>query len=112
MNEYKLMMLTNAKPGREDELKDWYERHLDDMLKLPGVVGAQCFDADTDISSASPSPYKYLAVYDISTDDLSSTLAALQGAVGTSAMPMSDALDPASSAVIYRARGPRRHKAS
>ena len=91
MADYKLIMLSNSKPGRQAELVEWYEGHLDDMLRIPGVVGAQCFDYDAAIND--PHAYKNLAVYDISTDDLSETLAAIQRTAGTAEMPMTDAMD-------------------
>ncbi len=108
MTDYKLVMLTNAKPGRDDEFKTWYEGHLGDMLRLPGVTAAQCFDRDIEISVEPGAAYNYLAVYDITTSDLSHTLSTLQKSVGTAAMPMSDAMEPKTWAVVYRARGPRR----
>jgi len=106
MPEYRLMMLTNAVAGRDKELLKWYEGHLGDILRIPGFNGAQCFDHVQDISVLPPPAplFKYLAVYDISTDDLNQTLSALRDVAGTAAMPMSDALDPHTSAIIYRAR--------
>ena len=110
MPEYKMTMLTNAKPGRDAEFKTWYERHLDDMLRLPGVVAAQCFDFDTELSARPVSEYRYLAIYEFDTDNLAETLGALQTAVGTEAMPMSDAMEPKTAAAVYRARGARHVK--
>ena len=44
MPRYNLIVLTNPVDGREDEYNDWYTNvHLDDVLKIPGVVGAQRF---------------------------------------------------------------------
>jgi hypothetical protein len=107
--DYKLIMLTNAKAGRDEEFKKWYdERHLGDMLRIPGVKGAQTFDSNMVMSPDPASTYKYLAVYDITTEDLSHTLGSLQKAAGTDAMPMSDAMDPKTWAVVYRARSTRR----
>jgi hypothetical protein len=110
MTEYRMTMLTNAKPGRDAEFKNWYEGHLDDMLRLPGVVAAQCFDFDTELSVEPVSEYRYLAIYEFDTDNLGETLGALQAAVGTAAMPMSDAMAPKTHAVVFRARGERRMK--
>jgi hypothetical protein len=108
MAEYKLIMLSNAQPGRDDEFKKWYEGHLNDMLRIPGVVGAQCYDYDMELSAKPEGAYKYMAIYDISTNDLSHTLTTLQKSAGTSAMPMSDAMNPKTSAVVYKARGQRK----
>jgi hypothetical protein len=108
MTDYKLIMLSNALPGKDEEFKKWYDRHLDDMLKIPGVVGAQCFDYHMELSEKPESPFKNMAVYEISTEDLTHTLKALQGAAGTDAMPMSSAMDPKTLAVVYKARGKRK----
>ena len=44
MPRYNLIVLTNPVDGREDEYNDWYTNvHLDDVLKVPGVVAAQRF---------------------------------------------------------------------
>jgi hypothetical protein len=110
MTDYKLIMLSNAQPGRDDEFKKWYEGHLDDMLRIPGVVGAQCFDHEMELSAKPAADYKYMAVYEISTDDLSHTLSTLQKVAGTDAMRMSDAMSPKTSAIIYKARGRRKGK--
>ena len=48
MTGYRMTMLKNAKSGRDEEFKKCYESHLDDMLRLPGVVAAQCFEFDTE----------------------------------------------------------------
>jgi hypothetical protein len=108
MADYKLIMLSNAKPGRDEEFKKWYEGHLDDMLRIPGVTSAQCYDYDMELSEKPESKFKYMAIYDLATNDLPQSLLALQKAAGTDAMPMSDAMDSKTSAIIYRARGPRR----
>jgi hypothetical protein len=108
MADYRLIMLSNAKTGRDEEFKKWYERHLDDMLRIPGVTAAQTYDYDMELSERPEAKFKYMALYEIATDDLSQSLMALQKAAGTDAMPMSDAMDPKSSAIVYRARGPRR----
>jgi hypothetical protein len=110
MSDYRLIMLSNAEPGKDEEFKKWYEGHLDDMLKIPGVVSAQVFDYNMELSEKPESAFKNLAVYEISTDDLGQTLKALQAAAGTDAMPMSSAMSPKTSAVIYKARSKRKSK--
>ncbi len=107
MADYKLIMLSNAKPGRDEEFKTWYQRHLNDMLRIPGVTAAQCYDYDMELSEKPEAKFKYMALYEITTDDLPQSLMALQKAAGTDAMPMSDAMDAKTSAIIYRTRGPR-----
>ena len=44
MGKYNLIALTNPIDGLDDEFNDWYtNEHLDDVLKLPGVMAAQRF---------------------------------------------------------------------
>jgi hypothetical protein len=45
-------------------------------------------------SLSRPSPWKYLALYEIETDDLAACLKELADRVGMPLVPMSDTLDP------------------
>ena len=64
------------------------EIHLKDVCSAPGFVGARRFRlADGD------SAHRYLAVYEMETDDPQRDLAALTALAGTDRMRMSDALD-------------------
>jgi hypothetical protein len=68
---YKFVVLTNAVEGREDEYNDWYtNRHLPDVLAIPGIVEAVRFELAGTQRIAPPWPYRYLAIYDIETDDI------------------------------------------
>ncbi len=98
------MVLTNAVAGREVEFNSWYDdRHLADILRLPGLVSAQRFEL-SDVQSAA-TPYRYLALYEIETDDLAATVAALRALEATEAMPISPALDPGLLASFFRPLG-------
>ena len=70
-------------PAREEELNRWYDEvHLPDILSIPHVVAAQCFRLARD-ASRSPSPWaaedgpRYLAIYELDTDDPDTILRAL-----------------------------------
>ncbi len=44
MGTYKLLVLTNAVEGRDDEFNQWYDhQHIPDALDVPGYVAAQRF---------------------------------------------------------------------
>lgn len=89
MAKYLFVVLTNAADGRDAEFNDWYDnQHIGDVLKVPGFVSAQRFNIATQ-----PAPYAYLTLYEIETDDLAATQAALGKAAGSPAMPMSTSLD-------------------
>jgi hypothetical protein len=80
---------TEPAPGRDREYNQWYDEiHLKDVCAFPGFVGARRFrlvegDAKT----------RYLALYELETDDPRRDLAALTAAAGTDRMRMTDALD-------------------
>ena len=71
-------------PAREEEFNRWYDEvHLPDILTIPHVVAAQRFRLARDASrSASPRAAedgpRYLALYELDTDDPDTIL----GAVG------------------------------
>ncbi|NJC71866.1 hypothetical protein HC031_19395 [Planosporangium thailandense] len=63
------MVLSNAKPGREDECNRWYSdvHILDTINNLDGFACAQRFQL-ADLEGAPPSNYRYLAIYEIEDD--------------------------------------------
>ena len=94
MAKYIFVVLTNpTTPGQENEYNEWYNgQHIPDVLNVPGFVAAQRFRlADTQMGKNNP--YKYLALYEIETDDLESALKDLQSRTGTDDMIMSNAID-------------------
>lgn len=95
MGKYNLIALTNPLPGQDEAFNDWYTNvHLDDVLKLPGVVAAQRFRMSDTQHRPGPFEFSYMAVYEIEIDDIKETLSALKAVSGTDAMPLSPALSP------------------
>jgi hypothetical protein len=95
MQKHVFVVFTNAVEGRENIYNKWYtDVHLKDVLKVPGIVAAQRFRLSDVQRDAPPFPWRYLALYEIETDDLNRTLAALRERAGTSAMVVSDAVAP------------------
>jgi hypothetical protein len=95
MAKYTFVVLTNPTPRQEAEYNRWYnEQHIPDVLQARGFVCAQRFRlADTQMGGDNNKPYKYLALYEIETDDLKATLEDLAARRGTPDMVMSDAID-------------------
>ncbi len=90
MATYRYLVITNPVPGREDEYNRWYtERHLPDVVAVPGMVAAQRFR----VTGESNLPGAYAAVYEIETDDPAAVLAEVERRAGTDVMPLSPALD-------------------
>ena len=58
-------------PSREKEFNDWYNKiHLPDILETPGFVRAVRYEN----TSPAEGQGKFIAMYEIETDDLASTL--------------------------------------
>lgn len=91
MKRYKLVALTNAVAGREDEFDQWYDRqHIPDVLSIPGVLSAERFVV------VGEGPHRYMTIYEIETDDLEAVKAELGSRPGTDRMPITDAFDGSS----------------
>ena len=59
--------------AREDEFNDWYNLvHLPDMMETPGIVNAVRYENVDPVEGRG----KYLAAYEVETDDLQSVFAA------------------------------------
>jgi hypothetical protein len=102
MGRYVLAVHSNAVAGREDEYNDWYSnRHLDDLRALPGVTAARRMKLADRQLRGRPQPFKYLALYEIETDDVNAVIDELFARVGTDRMPRSDALADDVSAVLW-----------
>lgn len=91
MKECVLVVQTNPVAGREDEYNDWYtNRHLADVLKVPGFKSARRFKLAQDDPGAK---WKYLAIYEFETNDPVQALADLNSFAGTPEMALSEAMD-------------------
>ena len=93
MAKHVYVILTNSVDGKDDEYNDWYtNQHLDDVLRCVGFTSAQRFRLD-ETTPAQTSAHRYLAIYEIETDDIGAVNAALIAAAGTPALPLSPAMD-------------------
>lgn len=102
MKVYNLIALTNPISGQDDAFNAWYDDvHIGDVFKLPGVVGAQRFRLSDSQFREGKMDWKYMAVYEIESDDIQTTFEALRAASGTDAMPLFDALSPDRVVWIY-----------
>jgi hypothetical protein len=95
MAKYTFAVLTNPTSGNETEFNRWYnEQHIPDVLNAKGFVCAQRFKlADTQNGPNVDKAHRYLALYEIETNDLGASLKDLQSRLGTADMIMSDAID-------------------
>lgn len=103
MARYVFAVHSNPVPGREDEYNEWYsQKHLDDVLELPGVVSARRLTlADQQVRSG-PFAHRYFALYEIETDDLQAFIDEMTARAGTDRLPRSSALGDDLSPVFWK----------
>ena len=109
MTKYVLVALTNAVEGKEQAFNEWYDgQHLPDVLNVPGVMSAQRFKLAETQRSPDPLPYRYMALYEIETDNLPAVLEIAKQRGGTPAMPRSDAVASDVSLWYFEPMGPKK----
>lgn len=97
--KYKMLVLSNPVVGREDEFNTWYnEQHLGDVVKIPGFVSAQRFKL---VIPLCENPWQYCAVYEIEAESPQMAIEELMRRSGTEKLPVSDAMDARTYAVVY-----------
>jgi hypothetical protein len=95
MAKYTFLAMTNPVPGKEDEFNEWYDKHhIPDVINVPGFVSGQRFRlADSQFGGEGSKAYKYLALYEIESDDIAATIKELRERGGTADITPSDAID-------------------
>lgn len=94
MAKYTLVVLSNPTAGKEAEYNEWYNKvHVPDVLRVPGFIAAQRFKLAGPQLNDAPRPHRYLALYEIETDDVQASMDELRKRVGTADMVISDAID-------------------
>lgn len=99
MARYSLLVFTNAVAGQEAEFNEWYDRvHVPDLLAVPGVVAARRFEVSAERALPLPDgnsalSWRFLAIFELDTNDPVSVLADLKSRAGTDRMFMSPAMD-------------------
>ena len=113
MGRHLMVVMNNPLEGREDDYNDWYDnQHLDDVLRIPGVVCAQRFRLSPVHRKLAPDALRYMALYMIETDDLRGVLDQIKTRSGTELMPLTDAIGPDGKSFFFEpfgatADGPR-----
>ena len=107
MGKYRLVVLTRPKEGADAEYNDWYSnRHLADVVAVPGFRSAQRFQRVTKMSG--DVGLDYLAIYEIDAESAEEALTQLSAASSDpEKMPISEALDQESIiAAVYEVCSP------
>jgi hypothetical protein len=108
MARFLYVVFTEPAEGREDEYNDWYDnQHLADVVKVPGVVSAERLELRFPEPGEAKLP-RYLALYEVETDDVTQISPAMAEARASGRMPVSDALDTSTVRTgFYAPRGER-----
>jgi hypothetical protein len=107
MTKYKLIVMSEPAKGQEAQYNAWYnDRHLQDVVAVPGFGGAQRFKLQE--VAGGEFKQRYIAIYDIEAEDYAAALKELMNRAGTSAMPIDASLDDDSIAFgVFEACSPR-----
>lgn len=108
MPRYKYLVYTNAKDGRDSEFNRWYDEiHLDEVVAVPGFTGAERY-AIRPQPGEPAAPHRYLAIYDIESDDVAGTIAELMKRGTEGGFRMTDSLADGARTVLYEVLTPHR----
>lgn len=97
-----LMVMTNpVEASRDAEFNEWYDTvHLRDVLAVPGFVAASRYRiSEAQVTPAGADAHRYLAIYEVESEDLGGATAALMAAAGDGGMEISETLDMGSFSV-------------
>jgi hypothetical protein len=102
------MVQSNAVEGQDAAFNDWYDNvHLGEVLSVPGFTAAQRFRVRGE-PVAGQSRHRYLAIYELDTDDPQASLDALSAAVRSGEINMTDTISTEDvSAVLFEPIGER-----
>lgn len=99
MSRNLMCVMTQPVAGKEQAFQRWYdEQHLPDVMRVPGFLTGQRFRLSDVQHKAPPFSQSFFALYDLDPQDLAVLNGEIVRRVGTSEMPMSDAIAPE----IYR----------
>jgi hypothetical protein len=115
----KALMVVASNPtdsAAEAEFNKWYsDTHLDDVLRVSGfnVARRYVLSEARPMAATTPSPFRYLAIYDVESDDLHQSGRDLQAALDSGAIPISETFDLSNFTVDFYAAIPdaERHSA-
>jgi hypothetical protein len=104
--KYKMVVFTNAVEGKDKEYNDWYQNtHLKQIVSIKSFVQAQRFRFNTNIVPGAPNPARYMAIYDIETDDINAALGAMGELAASGRMPLPDSMTPPTIGAVYEEFG-------
>jgi hypothetical protein len=88
-----MIVLAAATPGQTQRFEQWYdERHMSDMLKVPGIVSARRYAVAPMKLPEGVAGFDSLCIYEIEADDVTKVLEECGQRMGGPKMPTDPAL--------------------
>jgi hypothetical protein len=104
--KYKMVVFTNAVEGKDKDFNDWYQNtHLKQIVSIKSFAQAQRFQFITSIVPGGPNHARYMAIYDIETDDINAALGAMGELAASGRMPLPDAMAQPIVGAVYEEFG-------
>ena len=104
--KYKMVVFTSAADGRDEDFNDWYQNtHLKQLVGIKSIVSAQRFRFNSNIVPGSEDPPRYLAIYEIETDDIATVLRDMNELAASGRMPLPDSMGPQVIGAVYEEFG-------
>lgn len=104
--KYKMVVFTNAVEGKDKDFNDWYQNtHLKQIVSIKSFKAAQRFRFTTSITPGGPDLARYLAIYDIETDDIAAALGAMGELAASGRMPLPDSMAQPIVGAVYEEFG-------
>jgi hypothetical protein len=104
--KYKMVVFTNAVEGKDKEFNDWYQNtHLKQIVSIKSFVQAQRFRFNANIIPGAANPSRYMAIYDIETDDINASLGAMNDLAASGRMPLPESMAQPIIGAVYEEFG-------
>jgi hypothetical protein len=108
---HKMVVMAKAAEGRKDELGRWYdERHIDDLLAVPGLVSAERHDLILLKHPDGLPQWDFMLIYEFEGNPMD--VLRTMPPMGSEALPTSDALESVSTLSVLAMSHGRRDAAS
>lgn len=89
MARYKLVVMSNPLPGREDEYNNWYSNeHVPDLMKVNGIVSGERL-----VLKSGSEQWRYLALYELDTEEPEAVVGEIMARVESGEFTHSDSMD-------------------
>lgn len=104
--KYKMVVFSNAVEGKDKDFNDWYQNtHLKQIVSIKSFKVAQRFRFQANIIPGSADPARYMAIYDIETDDIGAALGAMGELAASGRMPLPDSMAQPIVGAVYEEFG-------